>query len=301
MSPTGEAVRIEFSGGTTYATVSGELTSGGVARYSLRAEASQLMEANLFTGEGIQMSVMGSDGTVLKDSEGTPFFRGVLPSSQEYVLVLTAGDQAASYTMKVIIPERIEFSAGATSAVVEGQLPSRETHYYVLGAEASQLMEVNTSPDDAVQAVIYGVDGTVLKSGMGAGSFFRGALPSSQDYILSLSAGDQAVSYTVNVIIARRIEFAPGSFSTVEQGQVGPGWEQAWVLAASGGQTMKVDVAAPGADVRLVVYGEDGSVLKSGMGGGSSFEGTLPSTQDYILVVGPANRSASYQLGVTIL
>jgi len=162
-------------------------------------------------------------------------------------------------------------------------------------------MEVNVSPDEGVQTVIYGMDGTVLKSGMGGGSFFRGTLPSTQDYIISLSAGDQAVSYTMNVIIARRIKFAPGTFSVVERGEVGPGWEQAWVLTAGAGQTMKVDVAAPGADVRLVVYGEDGSVLKSGMGGGSTFEGTLPSAQDYVVVVGPADRSTGYELEVTIL
>jgi hypothetical protein len=141
----------------------------------------------------------------------------------------------------------------------------------------------------------------VLKSGMSNGSFFRGTLPSTQDYVISLSGGDQAISFNMNVIIAERIEFAPGSISAVEQGEVGPGREQAWVLAASERQTMRIEVVAPGADVRLVVYGVDGTVLKSGMGGGPSFEGTLPSTQDYIVVVGPADRSTSYRLEVSII
>jgi hypothetical protein len=300
-SPTAEATRIEFGPGMTYANITGELATGGIARYVLRAQASQLMEVSLLTGEGIELSIEGADGTALKSGAGAPFFRGTVPSSQDYLLVLAAGDQAVSYTMSVVIPERIQFSAAATSSAVQGELPARGTHYYVLRAEANQLMEVNASPDGGVQTVIYGMDGTVLKSGMSNGSFFRGTLPSTQDYVISLSGGDQAISFNMNVIIAERIEFAPGSISAVEQGEVGPGREQAWVLAASERQTMRIEVVAPGADVRLVVYGVDGTVLKSGMGGGPSFEGTLPSTQDYIVVVGPADRSTSYRLEVSII
>jgi hypothetical protein len=300
-SPTGEARRIEFSPGMTSTALSGELALGGVVRYVLRAQAGQLMEANVLSAKVVQLSVEGEDGTIVKTAEGTPFFRGILPSSQDYFLVLTGGDEAVSYSLSVIIPERIQFAAGATSAAVEGQLSARGVHYYVLAAQAGQLMEVNVSPPNAVQTVIYGVDGTVLKSGMGGGSFFRGTLPSTQDYILSLTAGDRDVSYTMNVVIANRIEFAAGATSAVEQGNVGPGQEQAWVLAASGGQTMKVDVVAAGAAVRLVIYGEDGTVLKSGMGEASTFEGVLPSTQDYVVIVGPADRSTAYQLEVTVL
>jgi hypothetical protein len=300
-SPTAAATRIEFSPGTTYDVIRGELAPGGIARYVLRAQAGQLMEVSISTGEGIQLSVQGADGTVLKSAAGTPFFRGTLPSTQDYLLILTAGDQNVSYIMSVIIPERIQFSVGATSAAVQGELPARGVHYYVVGAQADQLMEVNVSAQEQVQTVIYGVDGTVLKSGMGEGSFFRGVLPSTQDYIIAVSAGDQGVSYAMNVMIARRIEFAPGAVSAVEEGEAGPGQDQAWVLAAGGGQTLKVEVTAPGADVRLVIYGDDGTVLRSGMGQGSTFEGVLPSTQDYIIIVGPADLPTSYQLDVTIV
>jgi hypothetical protein len=300
-SPTAQATRIEFSTGMTYDVVTGELAPGGIARYVLRAQAGQLMEVSISTGEGIQLSVQGADGTVLKSAAGTAFFRGTLPSTQDYLLILTAGDQNVSYTLSVIIPERIQFSVGATSAAVQGELAARGVHYYVVGAQADQLMEVSVSAQEPAQTVIYGVDGTVLKSGMSEGSFFRGVLPSTQDYIIAVSAGDQAVSYAMNVMIARRIEFAPGTVSVVEEGEAGPGQDQAWVLAAGAGQTLKVEVTAPGADVRLVIYGDDGTVLRSGMGQGSTFEGVLPSTQDYIIIVGPADLQTSYQLEVTVV
>jgi len=300
-SPTAGARRIEFAPGVTSTALSGELGPGGAVRYVLRAQAGQLMEVSVLSAQEVQLSVEGADGTVLKAAEAPPFFRGTVPGSQDYLLVVAAGIEAASYSISVIIPERIQFSAGATSAAVQGELWARGVHYYVLGAQAGQLMEVNVSPLDGVQTVVYGVDGTVLKSGMAGGSFFRGTLPSTQDYIVLLSAGDRDVFYTMNVVIANRIEFAAGATSAVEQGDVGPGQEQAWVLAARGGQTMKVDVVAPGVAVRLVIYSQDGTVLKSGMGEGSTFEGVLPSTQDYIVVVGPADRSTAYELEVTII
>jgi hypothetical protein len=397
-SATAEATRIEFGSGMTYATLSGKLPANGVARYVLRALEGQVMEVSVTPEQGIQLSIQGADGTILKRGAGSPFFRGKLPSTQDYVMTLVGGSQAVAFTLDVIIPERIQFAAGSTSAVIEGQLPAHGRHYYVLGIQAKQIMEVDVSPPSGLrtiiygvdgtvlksgmgegsffrgevpitqdyllvietgdqasaytmnviiparisfaagatsgmvegrlaahssqyyvlgaqanqlmevdvtsqsqlQLVIYGVDGTVLKSGMGGGAFFRGTLPSTQDYILILSSGDQAASYTMSVVIPRRIRFAPGAISAVEEGKVGPGQERSYVLAAGGGQTMKIDVVAPGADVRLVIYGEDGTVLKSGMGGGATFEGTLPSTQDYWIVVGPADRSTSYQLEVTI-
>jgi hypothetical protein len=37
-------------------------------------------------------------------SSGAPTFNGTLPSTQDYIVVLTASDQAFSYTMNVTIP-----------------------------------------------------------------------------------------------------------------------------------------------------------------------------------------------------
>jgi hypothetical protein len=299
-SPTAEATRIEFASGMTSATLSGELPANAVAGYVLRAQAGQLMEVSVTPQQGIQLSIQAANGTMLKSAAGTPFFRGILPATGDYAITLTGGNQAVAYTLSVIIPIRISFAAGATSGLVEGELPAHSSQYYVLGAQANQLMEVDVTPQEQLQLVIYGADGTVLKSGMGDVAFFRGTLPSTQDYILVLATGDEAVSYIMSVVIPKRIQFAPGAISAVEEGEAGPGQEQTYVLAASGGQTMQVDVVAPGADVRLVIYGQDGTVLKSGMGGGSTFEGILPSTQDYLVVVGPADRSTHYQLEVTI-
>ena len=59
-----------------------------------------------------------------------------------------------------------------------------------LRAQAGQLMEINVTPENPennLQLIIYGVDGSVLRSGMGEGSTFRGELPFSEDYIVTVT------------------------------------------------------------------------------------------------------------------
>jgi hypothetical protein len=128
-------------------------------------------------------------------------FRGELPLSEDYIVTVRAGDQGISFTMNVIIPQRITFRPGADSARRHGALLSSHTQYYVLRALVDQTMQVQATPDDAVQLIIYGADGTVLRSGMGEGASFTGKLPSTQDYILALRAGPHSVTYRLVVTI----------------------------------------------------------------------------------------------------
>jgi hypothetical protein len=196
-------------------------------------------------------------------------------------------------------PVRITFARGTTSALVEGNLAANAVQYYVLGASANQLLDVSVTPGDNVRLSIYGVDGEVLMSGMGGGAFFRGHLPTTQDYILALAAGPVATAYSMNVIIPARISFKPGAISGQVQGQLAAFGAQYYILGASASQVMEVNVTPTDA-VRLSIYGVDGEVLMSGMGGGGTFEGTLPSTQDYIVVVGTGDQAVSYTLQATI-
>ena len=62
-------------------------------------------------------------------------------------------------------------------------------------------MNVSATPSDQLQLIIYGVDGSVLRSGMGQGASFSGVLPSTQDYILVLRSANQAQAFTLNVSI----------------------------------------------------------------------------------------------------
>ncbi len=295
-----DAERIRFAPGATSAVVSGDLGARSSARYVLRALAGQLMEVNLTAPQGAALTVTTATGRVLHPATGgSTAFRGYLPRNEDYYLEIETGREAGSYSLSVSVPQRISFARGATSAVVEGRLSAHQSHDYILRAGAGQLMDIEVSPANSLQLIIYGVDGTVLRSGMGEGSSFRGELPSTQDYIVSLRAGDQAVSFTMNVSIPQRIRFARGAVSATVYGWVNAHESDSYVLRALEGQNMRVSVDSRN-PVQLIIYGADGTVLRSGMGEGSSFNGELPSTQDYILVVRAGPNPAYYSLTVTI-
>ena len=198
--------------------------------------------------------------------------------------VLTATEEPAA--------ERISFAPGGTSATVEGNLAAQAMHRYVLGVMAGQLMEVHVDPQDRVQLVIYGADGTVLKSGMGGVAFFRGTVPHTQDYFVELHAGPGAVSYSLWVMIPVRISFAVGTTSAMVEGALAPAETLHYVLNIAAGQLLDVSISPQ--DTRLAIYGVDGTVLKSGIGGGAFFRGTVPSTQDYLLDVGPSTVAGPF-------
>lgn len=201
---TGEStspVRISFPSGGTWAQVTGKLAADSSQSYLLRASRNQLLEVNLAPEDGVQLSIHGADGTVLKKANsGETSFRGTLPSTQDYVLKVSA-KQKTAYTMNVAVPARISFAPGAISDTVTGRVAAESSQYYILGALKNQELEVQVTPENKLRVVIYGVDGTVLKSGMSEASSFSGKLPRSQDYIIGLSAGDKAVNFSMKVTI----------------------------------------------------------------------------------------------------
>jgi len=307
--PESSTTRIQFALGATSGVVSGNLPAHSSAHYVLRAGAGQLLEVTLSAPEGAVLKVTSLWGWTLTPVQGTSGptgFRGYLPYTGDYFLSVSSGSQAAAYSVNVVIPVRIRFEPNATSATLTGHLNAYQRLDYILRAGQGQVLEINAQPEMAgsdsnpLQLVIYGVDGTVLRSGMGEGSSFRGLLPLSQDYRVSLRAGGTPTNFTMSVIIPQRISFQTGAISaSVHNPSLPAGQAQYYSLRAMQGQTMQVQVR-PGTNLQLIIYGMDGTVLKSGMGEGASFSGVLPTTQDYILAVRAGSDPASYTLHVTI-
>lgn len=295
-----QLTRINFISGGTSAVVSGDLLANSTAQYVLRALANQVMDVSLTAPEGAKLSVTTSTGRALSAiASSTTSFRGYLPRNGDYVIKVTSGSKAGSYSVSVLIPERVSFERGATSATLKGTLKAHQSHDYVLGAMTGQLLEVNVTPTSGLQLIIYGIDGTVLRSGMGEGSSFRGQLPLTEDYIVTVRAGDQDVSYAMDVIIPVRISFASGVYSATVYGSVKADNSQFYVLKAAVNQTMQVKVTSARA-IQLIVYGANGASVANTTNENNSFKGDLPTTQDYIVVVKAGASAASYTISFTI-
>ncbi len=97
---------------------------------------------------------------------------------------------------------RIEFVVGGTSAVVNGEVDSGQTFYYVLRALGAQTMNVKiASPNGDVYLGVFGAEGQELLNSSTQNTLWSGTLPTTQDYYLGVTAGAGRSSYTLTVDI----------------------------------------------------------------------------------------------------
>lgn len=307
LTQTMAATRIQFARGGTSDEVQGQLAAGGSQTYVLRLLRSQLLEVNVFPEQGINLTIRGANGTVVKPT-GLPPFRGYVPRTQDYFVTLTAGSTAESFTLQIIIPARISFARGGTSATVHGVLPPQTSGHYILRASAGQTLNVviNATQGQAI-LVIYGVDGNVLISDHAGATSFTGTLPTTEDYLIDVeSVGSQTAVFSMKVTIppltpppssAKRIAFAPGQTSAMVQGQLAAGGSQTYVLHVFDRQLLEVSVF-PEQGIDLAIRGANGVVIKPA--GLPPFRGYVPSTQDYFVTLTATNGAVSYTLQVIV-
>jgi hypothetical protein len=175
--------------------------------YVMRVAAGQYIEVDATVGamgRGLRFSIDGADGVVVK-AMGDAHVRTVVPSTQDYYVELVSDVGAVSYRMSVLIPVRIRFAPGATSAEVAGRLAANGVRHYVLRAIAGRRMIVDPHTTyGQVGLVISGADGQVLLSGRVGrpGGVYDGIFPTTQDYLIGVRAeGGTSADYTLEITI----------------------------------------------------------------------------------------------------
>jgi hypothetical protein len=100
---------------------------------------------------------------------------------------------------------------------------------------------------------------------------------------------------------AVRIQFASGATASTVSGELDTGQVARYVLQASAGQTMSIDVWSPNGDVYLEVTGaSDGKLFLSATAKATEWSGVLDSTQDYYLTAVAGDGRTSYSLTAVI-
>lgn len=199
--PEADVARIQFASGTTSETLDGHLQPEEVERYALRALAGQTMHVRVTSPEeSVHLRVEAPSGASIEgQAEGDAFWRGSLPVTQDY-RILVSSDQAADYELSVIVYAPIVFEPGETSATLSGHLHARETDHYALGAREEQTLDVVVNAPQQVGLTIVGADGVPLKRYVDEEMSWRGELPATQDYFIQLNALEATV-YTLTVAL----------------------------------------------------------------------------------------------------
>jgi len=193
--------RLSFAPGTTEAAVSGELLQHESHAYTMGVGAGQVLEVSTVSAGELEMLIVGADGGALRIWDD-PFHRGIVDATQDYIVTIRAKEDT-SYGMTVIIPQRVVFETGATTAQVEVEIPANYAHHLTIRALEGQTMTIDTTTTSGeILTVVYGFDGMVLQTDHGGATDFSGTLPSTQDYFIGIRAlyGNPA-TLTVDITI----------------------------------------------------------------------------------------------------
>lgn len=218
-------------------------------------------------------------------------------------LIITPNVSTTLTPVPIPNAQRITFLDGATVGAVSAPIQTNQVQSYVLKAVQAQPMFVYVgSPSNDVSLSIMGQDGTTILSSAASKISWQGTLPQSGDYYLTVHGGALSENFSLTVTIPSRIQFAQGTDSSKLNGKTAAGYSVSYAVFASKGQNMNVDLGNLSGIASLSIYGfTDGQRYLQSDKGQTSYRFTLPSTQDYIIVVVPAaNNVVSYTLTVTI-
>jgi hypothetical protein len=255
----GGVERVEFEPGATSAGVSGHLDADASQRYVVRAQAGQTMKVTALPPvDELLLGIWAGDGTLLKrKGDGAPSWVGRLPATQDYVVEVAAAGKGVDYQLGIMIPIRVQFEPGETSATLSGEIGEHEVHHYVLWAEAGQTMEVAVTAPKKIGLTIVGEDGIPLKRYVDEETTWRSELPVTQEYFIEV-VSIEATGYELSVSIPSQADgpsiqvLSPGPGETWVEGRT---YDVVW--RATGVAQVDIGVALGGKDKGLIAQGLD--------------------------------------------
>ena len=306
---------VNFAPGATSATLDGSTVNGYLYSYSLACSAGQTMTASLnVPSSTATLDVYGiSSGTFLNPSAQANTWSGTLPQTQDYVIEViptnglvvnysltvsvTSGTAATSYTVG-----NIAFAKGATSATIKGTvLPGQEVSYTLAGEYAQPLILVLESPKRDATLGVYEPDGSVLLSPAKKWSNWQWQLPAAEVYTIKVVGGVTTDDYTLTVKLPQLVYFPKGSSSITLNGSTLGGMLVSYAFRCGAGQVMTATLNTPATKAFLDIFGVATGSLLSYTDHATTWTGTLPQTQDYVVEVIPRGGIwVSYSLTVTI-
>lgn len=225
-----------------------------------------------------------------------------LPTAQPTLIPPTLTPGAAAPTTAPAA-QRITFLGGATVGVVSAPIEAGRSQAYVLQAFQSQPMFVYIgSYNNDVTFSLKTPDGTTIVPAASKLTSWQGSLPHTGDYFLTIYGGAVTENFSLNVTVPSRIQFAQGTDSDAVSGSTVAGYDVSYVVHAARGQKMSVNLSNLSAAAALSIYGfTDGQRYLRSDANQTSYQFSLPSTQDYIIVVVPKDgRAVNYKLTVQI-
>src|SRR5512138_406869 len=133
---------------------------------------------------------------------------------------------------------RITFLSGATVGVVSAPIGAGQIQTYVLDVFQAQPMMVSlhSANDDLTASIAY-EDGSTLLSESAQQNSWRGNLPKTGDYFLSIHGGEAPENFTLVVTVPLPVHFAQGTDSLTINGKTVAGYDVSYDVYAAKGES----------------------------------------------------------------
>lgn len=191
---------INLAPSNTATNLPGQIAANSIATYALRGVAGQGLAMNVTAPtNSVFLSIYGAtDGLPLASAaNGVQSWMGILPTTQDYIILVVNTGPASNYNLSVIMPERMSFAPGSTNIVKAGMLGSTGFMHYVFRANAGQALDLSVASDNnnVVMRLVGMSDGVTLGNNIQG---WRGMLPQTQDYaVIVTNIGLNPSNYTL--------------------------------------------------------------------------------------------------------
>ncbi|MGD0613716.1 MAG: hypothetical protein ABSB41_19645 [Anaerolineales bacterium] len=305
---------INFASGTSSITLNGTTVNGYLYSYAFACSAGQTMTVSLTTtSSNAYIDIYGlSSGTLLSSSAAAKTWTGFLPQTQDYVIeVVPAGGQVAAYSLTVSVTGtaastsstggNLAIAPGTTATVVQGTIqPGQIQTYTVQGGKAQPMILFLESPYKDVTLGVFEQNGTTLLSPANKWLYWQWQLPKTDLYTIQVIGGAKTEKYSLTVKLPQLVTFPKSSTSITLHGNTYPGYVVSYAFRVVAGDVMTASLNVPSSEAYLDIFGIATGTLVSSKDQDTTWKGTLPETQEYVVEVVPqGNGSVVFSLTVS--
>ena len=195
----------------------------------------------------------------------------------------------------------IVFASGTTAAVEQGSIQPNQVLAFTLSAGQNQpMILIVNSPNNDVTLGVTEPDGSKLLDPAKKYTNWQWLLPKTEQYTIQLYGGATSENYTLTAKVAEIVSFSSGATTITLNGSTPKGYIISYALSCQANQVMTVSLNVPATTAYLDVFGLATGPLLSASSKATSWTGTLPSSQDYIIEVIPVGGEISYSLTVSV-
>jgi hypothetical protein len=195
----------------------------------------------------------------------------------------------------------IVFGTGMTAAVEQGSIQPNQVQAFTLDAGQYQpMILIVSSPNNDVYLGVTEPDGNILLDPAKKWTNWQWLLPQTEVYTIKVYGGATTENYTLTTKVAQIITFPSGATSVTLGGSTPKGYIFSYALSCKANQSMTVSINVPASSATLDVFGLATGPLLNPSAKSTSWTGTLPADEDYIIEVIPNGTVVNYTLTVTV-